>query len=49
MNWFGITEYKDNNIRVHIFDDLQRFNLIENGCDHYIELIKEDNIMLKYD
>ena len=40
---FGITEYKDNKIRFHIFDDLQRFNLIENGSDHNIELIKEDS------
>ena len=39
---FGITEYKDNKIRFHIFDDLQRFNLIENGSDHNIEFIEED-------
>ena len=39
---FGITEYKDNKIRFHIFDDL-RFNLIENDSDHNIELIEEDN------
>ena len=37
---FGITEYKDNKIRFHIFDDL-RFNLIENGSDHNIEFIEE--------
>ena len=40
---FGITEYKDNKIRFHIFDDSQRFNLIENDSDHNIELIEEDN------
>ena len=40
---FGITEYKENKIRFHIFDDLQRFNLIENGSDHNIEFIEEDN------
>ena len=40
---FEITEYKDKKIRFHIFDDLQRFNLIENGSDHNIEFIKDDN------
>ena len=40
---FCITEYKDNTIRFHIFDDLQTFNLIENGSDHNIELIEEGN------
>ena len=40
---FGITEYKDNKIRFHIFDDLQHFNLIENGSDHNIEFIEEDD------
>ena len=40
---FGITEYKDDKIRIHIFDDLQRFNLIENGTDHNIELIEVEN------
>ena len=44
---FGITEYKDNKIRFHIFDDLQRFNLIENGSDHNIEFIEEDNVIIK--
>ena len=39
---FGIAEYKDHKIRFHIFDDLQRFNLIENGSDHNIEFIEED-------
>ena len=39
---FGITEYKDNKIRFHIFYDLQRCNLIENGSDHNIKLIEED-------
>ena len=43
---FGITEYKDNKIRFHIFDDL-RFNLIENGSDHNIEFIKEDHVIIK--
>ena len=33
---FGITVYKDNKNRFHIFDDLKRFNLIENGNDHNI-------------
>ena len=37
---FGITEYKDNKIRFHIFGDLQRFNLIENGTNHNIEFIE---------
>ena len=37
---FGITKYKDNNIRFHIFDDLQRFNSIENGTNHNIEFIE---------
>ena len=40
---FGITVYKDNKIRFHIFDDLQRFNLIVNGSDHNIEFMEEDN------
>ena len=40
---FGITGYKDNRIRFHIFDDLQRFNLIENHNDHNIEFIEEGN------
>ena len=39
---FKITEYKDDKIRFHIFDDLQRFNLIENGSDHNIEFIEEN-------
>ena len=43
---FGITEYKDNKIRFHIFDDLQRFNLIENGSDNNIEFIKENNTII---
>ena len=42
---FGITEYKDNKIRFHIFDDL-RFNLIENCCDHNIEFIEEDGMVI---
>ena len=37
---FAITEYKDNKIRFHIFDDLQRFNLIEYHNDHNIEFIE---------
>ena len=37
---FGIPEYNNNEIRFHIFDDLQRFNLIENGSYHNIEFIK---------
>ena len=46
--FFGITEYKDNKICFHIFDDLQRFNLIENGSDHNIEFIEEDrNVIIK--
>ena len=45
---FGITEYKDSKIRFHIFDDLQRFNLIENGNDHNIEFIEENsNVIIK--
>ena len=40
---FVITENKDDKIRFHIFDDLQRFNLIENYSDHNIEFIKKDN------
>ena len=45
---FKITEYKDNKIRFHIFDNLQCFNLIENGSDHNIELIEEDsNVIIK--
>ena len=43
---FGITEYKDNKIRFHIFDDLQRFNLIETGSDHNIQFIEDDNIII---
>ena len=44
---FKITEYKDNKICFNIFDDLQRFNLIENGSDHNIEFIEEDNVIFK--
>ena len=45
---FGITEYNNNKIRFHIFDDLQRFNLIENGNDHNIEFIEENsNVIIK--
>ena len=40
---FGITDYNYNKIRFHIFDDLQRLNLIENGNDYNIEFIEEDN------
>ena len=40
--FFGITEYKDNKICFRIFEDLQRFNLIENHNDHNIELIEEE-------
>ena len=43
---FGITKYKDNTIRFHIFDDLQRFNLIENGSDQNIEFIEENKIII---
>ena len=43
---FGITEFKYNKIRFHIFDDLQRVNLFENGSDHNIEFI-EDNVIIK--
>ena len=39
---FEMKEYKDNKILFYIFDDLQRFNLIENGSDHNIEFIEED-------
>ena len=39
---FKITEYKNNKIRFHIFDDLQRFNLSKTGSDHNIKYIEED-------
>ena len=38
---FGITEYKDDLIRFHIFDDLYNHQLIEKGIDHKIEFIEE--------
>ena len=40
---FRITEYKNNKIRLHLFDDLKRFNLNEIGSDHNIEFIAEEN------
>ena len=33
---FVITEYKDNIIRFHIFEDLYNYKLIERGIDHKI-------------
>ena len=39
---FGITDYKNNKIRLYIFDDLQLFNLIKNNFDHNIESIEEE-------
>ena len=44
---FAITEYKHNKIRFHIFDDLQRVNLIENDIDNNIEFIEDDKIIIK--
>ena len=38
---FGITEYKDDIIRFHIFDDLYKHKLIKKGIDHKIEFIEE--------
>ena len=43
---FGITEYNNNKIRFHIFDYLQRFNLIYNGSDHNIEFIDKNNTII---
>ena len=36
---FGLTEYEDDIIRFHIFEDLFKHNLIEKGIDHKIEFI----------
>ena len=44
---FWIRKYKDNKIRFHIFDDLQRFNLIENRSNLKIEFIEEHNVKIK--
>ena len=38
---FGITEYKDDIILFHIFEDLYNHKLIEKGIDHKIEFIEE--------
>ena len=38
---FGITMYKDDIIRFHIFLDLYKHKLIEKGIDHKIEFIEE--------
>ena len=40
---FGISGYKDNNIRFYIFDDFQHISLIKNGSDHNIKFIEEKN------
>ena len=38
---FGITMYKDDIIRSHIFEDLYNNKLIEKGIDHKIKLTEE--------
>ena len=45
---FGITKYNDYIIRFHIFLELYRHQLIENGIDHKIEFIEEiDRTLIK--
>ena len=45
---FGITEYKDNIIRFHIFENLYKYKLIKIGIYHKIEFIEEiDRTLIK--
>ena len=44
---FGITEYKDDIICFHIFEDLYKHKLISKCIDHKIEFIDKLMIMRK--
>ena len=45
---FGITKYKDDIIRFHIFEDLYKHKLIKKSIDHKIEFIEEiDSTLIK--
>ena len=45
---FGITMYKDEIIRFHIYEDFYNHKLIEKGIDHKIEFIEEiDRTLIK--